>query len=99
VDKASVPPDAEFKGYEDVVVQDVVFRADNVCFHQEKYWAPSTGQTFLAPLPLEYEGRFGPGLKALTVNLYFGGGMSEPKIERLFQSEKGGARGFDAFKN
>jgi hypothetical protein len=85
VDKASLPPDAEFKGYEDVVVQDVVFRADNVCFHKEKYWAPSTGQTFLAPLPLGYEGQFGPGLKALTVTLYFGGGMSEPKIQQLYE--------------
>ncbi len=46
VDKASLPPDAEFKGYEDVVVQDVIFRADNVCFHKEKYWAPFNGSNF-----------------------------------------------------
>ena len=85
VDKASLPPDAEFKGYEEVVVQDVVFRADNVCFHKEKYWAPSAGQTFLARLPLGYEGQFGPGLKALTATLYFGGGMSEPKIQQLYK--------------
>jgi hypothetical protein len=85
VDKASLPPDAEFKGYEDVVVQDVVFRADNTCFHKEKYWAPSLAQTFLASLPLGYEGEFGPGLKALTVTLYFGGGMSERKILTLYQ--------------
>jgi hypothetical protein len=86
VDKASLPSDAEFKGYEDVVVQDVIFRADNVCFHKEKYWAPSTGQTFLASLPRGYEGQFGPGLKALTVTLYFGGGMSEPKIRELYEN-------------
>jgi hypothetical protein len=86
VDKASLPPDAEFKGYEDVVVQDVVFRADNVCFHKEKYWAYSTGQTYMAELPLGYEGHFGPGLKALTLTLYFGGGMSEPKIRGLYEN-------------
>jgi hypothetical protein len=85
VDKASLPPDAEFKGYEDVVVQDVLFRADNVCFHKEKYWASSLGQTFLASLPLGYEGEFGPGLKALTVTLYFGGGMTERKILALYK--------------
>jgi len=33
VDPARLPPDAEFKGYEDVVVQDVVFHTDNVLFH------------------------------------------------------------------
>jgi hypothetical protein len=86
VDKASLPPDAEFKGYEDVVVQDVVFRADNVCFHKEKYWAGSTGKTYLAPLPRGYEGQFGPGLKALTLTLYFGGGMSEAKIRGLYEN-------------
>jgi hypothetical protein len=85
-DKASLPPDAEFKGYEGVVVQDVVFRADNVCFHKEKYWAGSTGQTYLAKLPRGYEGQFGPGLKALTLTLYFGGGMSEPKIRGLYEN-------------
>jgi hypothetical protein len=86
VDKASLPSDAEFKGYDDVVVQDVVLRADNVCFHKEKYWAKSTGQVYLAELPRGYEGQFGPGLKALTLTLYFGGGMSEPKIRDLYEN-------------
>lgn len=86
VDKASLPPDAEFKGYEDVVVQDVVFRADNVRFHKEKFWARSTGETYLAPLPRGYEGQFGPGLKALTLTLYFGGNISEPKILDLYDN-------------
>jgi hypothetical protein len=86
VDKASLPEDAEFKGYDDVVVQDVVFRADNVRFHKEKYWAYSTGKTYLAKLPLGYEGQFGPGLKALTLTLYFGGGMSEAKIRDLYEN-------------
>jgi hypothetical protein len=86
VDKATLPADAEFKGYEDVVVQDVVFRADNVCFHKEKYWATSTAQIYLAELPRGYEGQFGPGVKALTLTLYFGGGMSEPKIRELYEN-------------
>jgi hypothetical protein len=86
VDQAGLPADAEFKGYEDVVVQDVVFRADNVRFHKEKYWAYSTGETYLAPLPRGYEGQFGPGLKALTLTLYFGANISEPKILDLYDN-------------
>jgi hypothetical protein len=86
VDKASLPEDAEFKGYEDVVVQDVIFQADNVCFHKEKFWSYSAGETYLAELPLGYEGQFGPGLKALALTLYYGGGMSEPKIKDLFEN-------------
>jgi hypothetical protein len=80
VDQASLPADAEFRGYEDVVVQDVLFRADNVRFHKEKYRAYSTGETCMGKLPLGYEGQFGPGLKALALPLYFGGVMSGPKI-------------------
>jgi len=86
VDKARLPVDAEFKGYEDVVVQDIVFRADNVCFHKEKYWANSTGKTYLAKMPLGYEGQFGPVLRALTLTLYFGGVISEPKIRELYEN-------------
>jgi hypothetical protein len=86
VDPSILPADAEFKGYEDVVVQDVVFRADNVRFRKEKYWADSTGKTYLAALPLGYEGQFGPGLKALSLTLYYGGGMSEPKILDLYEN-------------
>jgi hypothetical protein len=67
-------------------VQDIIFRADNVCFHKEKYWAVSTGRTYLAELPRGYEGQFGPGLKALSLTLYFGGGMSEPKILGLYEN-------------
>jgi hypothetical protein len=47
VDPDRLPPDAEFKGYEDVVVQDVLFRTDNVLVHKEKFYSPSQHQTYL----------------------------------------------------
>jgi hypothetical protein len=84
VDRSILPPDAEFKGYEDVVVQDVVIRTDNVLFHKEVFYSPSAGQSYRAPLPRGYSGEFGPGVKALTVVLYFGCLMSEAKIRELF---------------
>jgi hypothetical protein len=84
VDPAQLPADAEFKGYEAVVVQDLLLRTDNVRFHKQKYYAASTGKVYLADLPRGYTGQFGPGVKALAVTLYFGGQMSEPKIRELF---------------
>ena len=71
LEPATLPPDAEFKGYEDVIVQDVVLHTDNICFHKAKYYAASTGRTYLAPLPAGYSGEFGPGIKALTLVFYY----------------------------
>jgi len=80
IDPATLPPDAEFKGYETVVVQDVVVQTDNVQFQKAKYYAPSTCQTYLASLPPGYHGQFGPGVRALVLAQYYGQGVSEPKI-------------------
>jgi hypothetical protein len=85
VDPTCLPPDAVFKGYEDVVVQDVIFRTDNVLFHKEKFYSPSQHQTYLASLPQGYRGQFGPGLKSLALVLYFGAQMSEPKVAELLR--------------
>jgi hypothetical protein len=86
VDPAHVPLDAVFKGYEDVVVQDIIFRTDNILFHKERWYSPSQHQSYLAPLPQGYSGQFGPGIKSLALTLYFGGQMSEPKIAELLRS-------------
>ena len=65
-------------------MQDIVIQSDNVLFHKQKYYSPSTHRTYLAGLPDGYEGQFGPGIKALTLVLYFGVGTSEPKILEFF---------------
>jgi len=80
IDKQELPADAQFKGHEPVVVQDIAIKTDNVRFWKEKYYAPSTGKSYLAPLPAGYEGEFGPGLRALLITLYHASGMTEPKI-------------------
>jgi len=85
VDPAQLPDDAQPKGYEDVTVQDVVIKTDNVLFHKEKYYSPSANKTYLAALPAGYAGQFGPGLKALTLVLYYGLDTSEPKIVEFFE--------------
>src|SRR5882762_10175319 len=86
VDPADLPPDAVFKGYEDVVVQDVLFRTDNVLFRKEKFYSPSQHTTYVASLPPGYRGQFGPGIKSLTLVFYYGAQMSEPKVAELLRS-------------
>jgi len=80
VDKRELPADAEFKGYAEVVVQDIRITPNNTCFIKEKYYSPSAGKSYLAPMPPGYEGEFGPGVRALIITFYHGCGMTEPKI-------------------
>jgi regulator of replication initiation timing len=86
VDPAILPADAEFKGYEEVTVQDLRVTTDNVLFRKEKYYSPRAGKIYLAELPPGYTGQFGPGVKALAIILYFMGHMTEPKILTFFEN-------------
>src|SRR5205807_7147775 len=86
VDQQRLPPDAQFKGYEEVIVQDIEFRTENIEFRKEKYYSPSHQQTYLAELPAGYQGQFGPGVRAWVLALYYAGGMSEPKILELLET-------------
>jgi Transposase IS66 family len=86
VDRERLPQDAQFKGYEEVVVQDIEFRTENIKFRKEKYYSPSHQQTYLADLPAGYQGQFGPGVRAWVLALYHAAGMSEPKILELLHT-------------
>jgi regulator of replication initiation timing len=83
VDTKQLPADAEYKGCETVVVQDLLVKTENVRFHKEKYYSASKGKTYLAELPPGYGGQFGPGIKSMILTLYFGVGTSEPKIREF----------------
>jgi hypothetical protein len=85
VDPKRLAADAEFKGYEEVIVQDLKLETDNVRFWKEKYYSPSEQKVYLAPLPAGYEGQFGPGIKATTLVLYYAINTSEPKIKEFFE--------------
>jgi hypothetical protein len=75
-----LPGDAEFKGYAEVLIQDLKVTTDNVLFRKERYYSPSAGKTYVAELPCGYEGAFGPGLKALVFSLYYEGNLTQGKL-------------------
>ena len=86
VDPDRLPPAAQCKGDEEVVVQDGLLRTDNVLFQKEQFSSPSQHTTSLASLPQGSSGQFGPGLKSLALVLYFGAQMSEPKVAELLRN-------------
>ncbi len=80
VDKSILPEDAVFKGYEPIIVQEILITTDNVQYRREKYHSPSQNKIFLGELPIGVKGEFGPGTKTLVCTLKHSGNMSEPKI-------------------
>ena len=83
VDRSLLPADAVFKGYQRVIVQDLRLSTETICFRKEKFYSPTTRQTYLAPHPPGYDGQFGPGVKAFIFTLAFESGVSEAKISDL----------------
>jgi hypothetical protein len=45
LDRATLPADAKFTGYEAVVVQDLVFRTETILFRKAKWYSPSEGKS------------------------------------------------------
>jgi hypothetical protein len=86
VDPATLPPDAEFKGYERVVVQNLVLRTDTVAFELETWYSAAERRSYRARRPAGYDdGTFAADLRALVLHLAYRGGMSERKILELVQ--------------
>src|SRR5208282_6049661 len=83
IDRALLPSDAQFKGYELYFVQGLKIVAENTCFRRAKYYSPSTGKTYLAPLPAGYFGHFTPDLRAICVYLAYSANMSHAAIQEL----------------
>jgi Transposase IS66 family len=80
INKHSLPPDAEFKGYHDVIVQGIIIKTDNVKFRREVFYSPSLQKTFIAELPAGYNGEFAPSIKTLILGLYNKSKMTESAI-------------------
>jgi hypothetical protein len=84
LDRDSLPQDAQPKGYEEVLVKDIIIQPETVCFRREKFYSPSLHRTFVAELPDGYtNGQYGPGVHTLVLSLYYQSGLSEPKIRQL----------------
>lgn len=88
VNKEGLPEDLEFKGYSDVVVQNIIIKTDNVKYRREIYYSPSQNRSYLGELPKEVreQGEFGPGVRALIPILKTEGNMSEKRILGFFQN-------------
>lgn len=86
IDHSILPDDAVFSGYEDNVVQDIIIKSDNVKFLKEVYYSKSQKKTFMAHVPVGWEGGYGPQIKEEILCMKYVNNMSEPKILEALRS-------------
>lgn len=86
VDGAQLPDDAQFKGYEEHVVQDLLMKTDNVRLKREAYYSPSLKKTSVGKIPQGYEGEYGPHIKAQIISMKYVNNMSIPKIAEFYRN-------------
>jgi len=86
VDPLILPEDAEFKGYQTVVVQEITINTKNTAYKKEVYYSRSQHQTYIGKLPKGIEGEFGSELKSLIITLKHASNMSEPKIHEFLEN-------------
>jgi hypothetical protein len=86
VDKDILPDDAVFKGYQDVVVQEIIIKTDNIEYRKEIYYSPSQKKTYMGKTPSEIKGEFGPGVKSTILALKHVANVSESKIHEFMDN-------------
>ncbi len=88
LNKDGLPDDLKFKGYEDVVVQNIIITTDNVKYRREVYYSPSQNKSYRGELPddVRGQGEYGSGIRALIPILKSEGNMSEKRILGFFQN-------------
>ena len=80
VDKKILPDDAVFYGYQNVSVQNIIFKTDNILFKREVYYSPSLHKTFSGKVPAGFEGQYGPDLKTFVILFHHQHKMTESSI-------------------
>jgi len=86
VDLTDLPDDLEFKGYQNVVVQGIIIKTDNVEYKKEVYYSRSLHKTYIGKLPITVKGEFNPEIKSLVYTLKHVSNMSESKIHEFLEN-------------
>jgi len=77
-----VPPGSRFRGYEDVLVQDLQISVAVTRYRRER-WETATGERIVVPLPPGIIGGFGPELRRFIAAGHFQGQVTSERLTAL----------------
>lgn len=80
--KAAPPPGSRCKGYQDILVRELMISAEVVRYRRERWVTPS-GDAVLAPLPGGIVGGFGPGLRRFLLVAHAQGQVTTERLVSL----------------
>ena len=86
LDPSTLPADAQYKGRQSTIIQDLKIVTDNIEFLRDVYYSPSLNKTFMVELPKGYEGEFGPNVKVSIITLYHEANMTQPALKRFLNA-------------
>ncbi len=88
LDRDQLPPDVQHRGYREVIIQNIIFKTDNVCYRLERFYSESVGQFYEAKLSAGLPGQsYGPELEALVIMFYYELRVTEGKILKMLQAQ------------
>lgn len=87
LDRNELPEDVISEGYRDVVIQNIIFKTDNVRYRLEKLYSPSTGKYYEAKMSAGLVGQsYHSDLEAFVIMFYFQLRVTQNKIHKLLTS-------------
>ena len=86
IDLSTLPSDVVFKGFDEMVVRDIIMIPWNTRLRIPKYYSPSEGKTYRGKLPEGICGEFGPGIRSTVIALHNIANVSEPKIHEFLKN-------------
>lgn len=87
VDEKTLPEDAEFKGYDEVIQQELRLLRSNTLYKVERYYSPSQGKLYRGRLPGDYVGQFGAGLQSLIQSLHHVCDVTQSRLDVFLKSQ------------